>query len=146
MRVAPYLLSAILLSTMLGAAQAEPGGLEGSWSGSGTAKLRNRVDRIVCRVSFARIEQKSFRVSSFCSMGDRRYEQSGRVSSVGGNRYTGWVFNEQFNERGSEAREGDPPYVLRLDALLLPFHVLALPPIRLRRHVRTPGLRACSRG
>jgi len=101
MRVAPYLLSAILLSTMLGAAQAEPGGLEGSWSGSGTAKLRNRVDRIVCRVSFARIEQKSFRVSSFCSMGDRRYEQSGRVSSVGGNRYTGWVFNEQFNERGS---------------------------------------------
>src|SRR5262245_66348772 len=101
MRVAPYLLSAILLSTMLGAAQAEPGGLEGSWSGSGTAKLRNRVDRIVCRVSFARIEQKSYRVSSLCSMGDRRYEQSGRVSSVGGNRYTGWVLNEQLNERGS---------------------------------------------
>jgi hypothetical protein len=56
---------------------------------------------MVCRVSFARIEQKSYRVSSFCSMGDRRYEQSGRVSSVGGNRYTGWVFNEQFNERGN---------------------------------------------
>ena len=63
----------------------------------------NRIDRIVCRVSFARIEQKSYRLSSLCSMGDRRYEQSGRVSSVGGNRYTGWVFNEQFNERGSVA-------------------------------------------
>jgi hypothetical protein len=101
MRVAPYLLSALLLVAMLGNADAAPATIEGSWSGSGTAKLRNRVDRIVCRVSFARIEQKSFRISSFCSMGDRRYEQTGRVSSVGSNRYTGWVFNEQFNERGS---------------------------------------------
>ena len=101
MRVAPYLLSVVLLAAMVGAADAAPATIEGSWSGSGTAKLRNRVDRIVGRVSFARIEQKSYRVSSFCSMGDRRYEQSGRVSSVGGNRYTGWVLNEQFNERGN---------------------------------------------
>jgi hypothetical protein len=101
MRVAPYLLSALLLGPMPGTGHAAPAGLEGSWSGSGIAKLRNRVDRMVCRVSFARIEQKSFRVSSFCSMGDRRYEQTGRVTSVGGNRYTGWVFNEQFNERGN---------------------------------------------
>jgi hypothetical protein len=101
MRVAPYLLSVVLLAAMVGTADAAPATIEGSWSGSGTAKLRNRVDRIVCRVSFARIEQKSYRVSSLCSMGDRRYEQSGRVSSVGGNRYTGWVLNEQFNERGN---------------------------------------------
>ena len=101
MRVAPYLLSARLFGAMLGTSHAAPAGLEGSWSGSGVAKLRNRVDRMVCRVSFARIEQKSYRVSSFCSMGDRRYEQSGRVTSVGGDRYTGWVFNEQFNERGN---------------------------------------------
>jgi hypothetical protein len=101
MRVAPYLLSALLLGAMPGTGHAAPAGLEGSWSGSGIAKLRNRVDRMVCRVSFTRIEQKSYRVSSFCSMGDRRYEQSGRVTSVGGDRYTGWVFNEQFNERGN---------------------------------------------
>ena len=101
MRLTPYLLSALLLLAMLGSTDAAPATIEGSWSGSGIAKLRNRVDRMVCRVSFARIEQKSYRVSSFCSMGDRRYEQSGRVTSVGGNRYTGWVFNEQFNERGN---------------------------------------------
>ena len=65
MRVAPYLLSALLLGAMLGTSHAAPAGLEGSWSGSGVAKLRNRVDRMVCRVSFARIEQKSYRVSSF---------------------------------------------------------------------------------
>jgi len=56
---------------------------------------------MVCRVSFARIEQKSFRISSLCTTRDRRYEQTGRVTSVGGNRYTGWVYNEQFNERGN---------------------------------------------
>jgi hypothetical protein len=101
MRTAPYLLSALLLVAMLGSADAAPATIEGSWSGSGIAKLRNRTDRIVCRVSFARIEGKSFRVSALCSTGGRRFEESGRVTSVGGNRYTGWVFNEQFNERGS---------------------------------------------
>jgi hypothetical protein len=103
MRVAPYLLSALLLLAMLGSADAAPATIEGSWSGSGIAKLRNRTDRIVCRVSFARIEGKSFRVSALCSTGGRRFEESGRVTSVAGNRYTGWVFNEQFNERGSVA-------------------------------------------
>ena len=101
MRLTPYLLSALLLLAMLGSADAAPATIEGSWSGSGIAKLRNRTDRIVCRVSFARIEGKSFRVSALCSTGGRRFEESGRVTSVGGNRYTGWVFNEQFNERGN---------------------------------------------
>jgi hypothetical protein len=101
MRAIPCLLSVLLLVTMLGNADAAPATIEGSWSGSGIAKLRNRTDRIVCRVSIARIEGKSFRVSALCSTGGRRFEESGRVTSVGGNRYTGWVFNEQFNERGS---------------------------------------------
>jgi hypothetical protein len=101
MRVAPYLLSVLLLGAMPATAHAAPATIEGSWSGSGIAKLRNRVDRVVCRVNFARIEGKSFRVSALCSTGGRRYEESGRVTSVGGNRYTGWVLNEQFNERGN---------------------------------------------
>ena len=101
MRTIPCLLSALLLVTMLGNADAAPATIEGSWSGSGIAKLRNRTDRIVCRVSIARIEGKSFRVSALCSTGGRRFEESGRVTSVGGNRYTGWVFNDQFNERGN---------------------------------------------
>lgn len=101
MRVAPYLLSAILLAAMFGTTHAAPTSIEGSWSGSGIAKFRNRTDRMVCRVNFARLEQKSFRISAVCSAGDRRYEQSGRVSSIGGNRYHGYVFNAQFNERGN---------------------------------------------
>jgi len=59
------------------------------------------VDRLVCRVNFAQVGQKSFRVSAFCSAGDRRYEQSGSVSSTSRDRYRGWVYNAQFNERGN---------------------------------------------
>ena len=65
MRVAPYLLSAILLAAMFGTTHAAPTSIEGSWSGSGIAKFRNRTDRMVCRVNFARLEQKSFRVWRF---------------------------------------------------------------------------------
>ncbi|MGC2342288.1 MAG: hypothetical protein WA453_12050 [Methyloceanibacter sp.] len=44
----------------------------------------------------ARSPPPCFRISSLCTT-----EQTGRVTSVGGNRYTGCVYNEQFNERGN---------------------------------------------
>ncbi len=101
MRHAPYLLSVLVLGATLATAHASPATIEGGWSGSGIANYRNRTDRLVCRVTFARIEARSFRVSALCASGDRRYEQSGTVTNVGGNHYTGWVQNAQFNQRGS---------------------------------------------
>ena len=101
MRYALSLLPVIVLCAMLEAAQAAPATIEGSWSGSGIARYQGRVDRLVCRVNFAQVAPKSFRVSAFCSAGDRRYEQSGSVSSTGRDRYRGWVYNAQFNERGN---------------------------------------------
>ena len=100
MRYALSLLPVIVLCAMLEAAQAAPVTIAGSWSGSGIARYQGRVDRLVCRVNFAQVAPKSFRVSAFCSAGDRRYEQSGSVSSTGRDRYRGWVYNAQFNERG----------------------------------------------
>ena len=64
MRVAPYLLSAILLAAMFGTTHAAPASIEGAWSGSGIVKIRNRTDRIVCRVNFDKIAQTSYRVSA----------------------------------------------------------------------------------
>jgi hypothetical protein len=101
MRHAQYLLSVLLLGAMLATAYAAPATIEGGWSGSGIAKYRNRTDRMVCRVNFTRIEARSFRVSALCAAGDRRYEQSGIVTNVAGDRYNGWVQNTQFNQRGS---------------------------------------------
>ena len=105
MRVCPVFLPVLVLGMMLETthepAHAAPPTIEGSWSGSGIARYQGRVDRLVCPVNFAQIGEKSFRVSALCSTGDRRYEQSGRVSRVGPNRYSGWVYNTQFNERGN---------------------------------------------
>ena len=101
MRLCPVFLPVVVLGVMLETAHAAPATIEGSWSGSGIARYQGRVDRLVCRVNFAQIGEKSFRVSALCSTGDRRYEQSGRVSSVGPNRYRGWIYNTQFNERGN---------------------------------------------
>ena len=78
MRYALSLLAVILLYAMLEAAQAAAGTIEGSWSGSGIARYQGRVDRLVCRVNFAQVAPKSFRVSAFCSAGDRRYELVGQ--------------------------------------------------------------------
>ena len=101
MRLCPVFLPVVVLGVMLETAHAAPATIEGSWSGSGIARYQGRVDRLVCRVNFAQIGEKSFRVSALCSTGDRRYEQSGRVSSIGRNRYSGEVYNAQFNERGN---------------------------------------------
>ena len=76
MRYALSLLPVIVLCAMLEAAQAAPVTIAGSWSGSGIARYQGRVDRLVCRVNFAQVGQKSFR-------------------------YRGWVYNAQFNERGN---------------------------------------------
>ena len=77
MRHAPYLLSVLVLGATVATAHAAPSTIEGGWSGSGIANYRNLPS------------------------GDRRYEQSGTVTDVGGNRYTGWIQNAQFNQRGS---------------------------------------------
>ena len=81
--------------------RAAPASIEGAWGGSGIAKIRNRADRIVCRVNFGKIGQTTFSVSARCSAGDRSYEQTGRVSRVSSNRYRGYVYNAQFNDRGN---------------------------------------------
>jgi hypothetical protein len=95
----------LVLALALGVSPADlhaaPASIEGAWGGSGIAKIRNRADRIVFRVNFDKIGQSTFRVSAQCSAGDRSYEQTGRVSRVGSNRYRGYVFNAQCNDRGN---------------------------------------------
>jgi hypothetical protein len=101
MRLISSLALALALGALPAAVHAAPASIEGAWSGSGIVKIRNRTDRIVCRVNFDKIAQTSYRVSARCSAGERRYEQTGRVSRVSSNRYRGYVYNAQFNERGN---------------------------------------------
>ena len=65
--------------------------LQGQWRGSGTVSHRNTADRVSCRVSFQRLSNTSFSVSSQCATQTGRYDVSGRVVAAGGNRYSGPV-------------------------------------------------------
>jgi hypothetical protein len=98
------ILSVIALSAAVSAAQAAPATIEGSWRGSGIVSYRNGADNVQCRVRYARITAKSFAVSSQCATTSGHYELSGRVISVGGNRYTGWVQSAQSNQGGGRVQ------------------------------------------
>ena len=64
--------------------------LQGQWRGSGTVSHRNTADKVNCRVSFQRLSNTSFSVSSQCATQTGRYDVTGRVVG-GGNRYSGPV-------------------------------------------------------
>ena len=64
--------------------------LQGQWRGSGVVSHRNSSDRVNCRVSFQRLSNTSFSVSSQCATETGRYDVTGRVVG-GGNRYSGPV-------------------------------------------------------
>ena len=51
---------------------------------------RNTADRVRCRVSFQRLSNTAFSVSSQCATENGRYDVTGRVVG-GGNRYSGPV-------------------------------------------------------
>jgi hypothetical protein len=94
------ILSVIALLAAVTAAHAAPATIEGSWKGSGIVSYRNGADNVQCRVRYTRATAKSFAVSSQCATTSGHYELSGRVISVGGNRYTGWVQSAQNNQGG----------------------------------------------
>ncbi len=83
------ILSLIFLAVALTSARAAPATIEGSWRGSGIVTYRNGADNLRCRVRYTRLTAKSFAVSSQCATESGRYELTGRVVNVGGNRYTG---------------------------------------------------------
>ncbi len=64
--------------------------LQGQWRGSGVVSHRNSSDKVNCRVSFQRLSNTSFSVSSQCATQTGHYDVTGRVVG-GGNRYSGPV-------------------------------------------------------
>src|SRR5262245_22221250 len=79
------LLTCVALSTLAVAVTS----IEGSWIGSGTVSHRSNVDRVQCRVRYTKSSEKTYATSSVCTTENGRYEVSGHVTNIGGNRYQG---------------------------------------------------------
>ena len=80
MRLVSFLALALALGALPPAGHAAPAGIEGAWSGSGIVKIRNRTDRIVCRVNFDKIAQTSYRLSALVPPGTQLRADRTRVA------------------------------------------------------------------
>jgi hypothetical protein len=91
MRYIVGLLSLMLTCVALNTLAVAASSIEGSWIGSGTVSRGRNVDRVQCRVRYTKSSQKSYSTSSVCTTEHGRYEISGHVTDIGGNRYQGTV-------------------------------------------------------
>jgi hypothetical protein len=81
--------------------------IEGSWRGSGIVTYRKGADRVQCRVRYTPGGAQRFLVSSQCETNSGRYDLSGVVARVGGNRYSGWVGRGRQTGRVELVQHGD---------------------------------------
>jgi hypothetical protein len=81
--------------------------IEGSWIGSGTVSRGANVDRVQFRVRYTKSSEKTYATSSVCTTENGRYEISGHVTNIGGNRYQGTVTSGNETGRVIMVHSGD---------------------------------------
>ena len=91
MRYIVGLLSLMLICVALSTPAVAATSIEGSWIGSGTVSRGGNVDRVQCRVRYTKSSKNSYASSSVCTTENGRYDVSGHVTNIGGNRYQGTV-------------------------------------------------------
>jgi hypothetical protein len=83
-------------------AGAEPGGLDGSWSGGGSLTYPSGAKESArCKASFKRKTGTSYAVNARCASASGKIEQSATLQEVGANRYSGSFFNTEFKVDGT---------------------------------------------
>lgn len=83
-------------------ASSQSTGLEGSWSGGGKIVFPSgESESARCRANFRRQGGDSFGMSAVCATSSHKVQQSAELTRVGGNRYRGEFFNEEFGISGS---------------------------------------------
>jgi hypothetical protein len=96
-------LTCVALSTLAVAATS----IEGTWIGSGTVSRGANVDRVQCRVRYTKSSENSYATSSVCTTENGRYEISGHMTKIGGNRYQGTVTSGNETGRVTMVHSGD---------------------------------------
>ena len=107
MRYIVGLLSVMVTCFALTTPYAAAASIEGSWIGSGTVSHRGNVDRVQCRVRYTKSSKNSYATSSVCTTENGRYDVSGHVTNIGGNRYQGTVTSGNETGRVIMVHRGD---------------------------------------
>ncbi|XSG83302.1 MAG: hypothetical protein ACPW61_05855 [Methyloligella sp. ZOD6] len=76
-------------------------GIEGTWSGSGTANPKNgKAESIRCKVTYRRESPKVVGVNALCATSSNKFRQTGSLLQVNDSRYVGDFHNAQFDVSG----------------------------------------------
>lgn len=93
-------IAALAMGAAVPAAAADP--IEGSWSGAGTVRLKDgTVEPVRCRVKYEDGGgNQTFVLYANCATTANTFQQDGRVVFVGGSRYTGRLYSNQYDVSG----------------------------------------------
>lgn len=81
--------------------RAQPASIEGSWRGDGIATLKDgQKENVRCRISYEKSTGRTFVIAAKCAHANGSFEQSGRVTQLGENSYSGRLYSEQYSVSG----------------------------------------------
>jgi hypothetical protein len=97
-------MAALVLATLVNLAapqQAIAQSLEGTWSGSGSAKPKSgQTERVRCRITYSRENPKVFGVAATCATPSATFHQTGTLLMVGPTRFVGDFYNPEYDVSG----------------------------------------------
>ena len=96
--------SAIILSVLLigaNSAGSSAAGLQGTWSGGGSASIGSNEERVRCRAKYKKHSSSRYSMWARCSTGSTRVTQTARLRKVGANEYEGTFHNAEYGVSGS---------------------------------------------
>lgn len=101
MRFLLVALSMAAVGMLADAGDARADSIVGAWSGGGTVRLDSgTVERVRCRVSYHPSTGRTFMVNATCAHAGGTFQQDGRIVQVSSSRYTGRLYNSNYDVSG----------------------------------------------
>jgi len=92
----------LLMGLAAGAVGANAASVEGSWSGSGTVRLKTgQVEPIRCRIKYEASTGRTFVMTVNCAHANGTFKQSGRIVKKSSSRYTGSLYSKDYGVSGN---------------------------------------------
>jgi hypothetical protein len=90
------------ISALPDASQAQPAGLEGSWSGGGVVSFASGArEQARCRAHYSRRASATFILRATCATASGRATQTASLRKVGSNSYQGNFYNSEYSISGT---------------------------------------------
>ena len=94
--------AALAMSGLLSPSSADPGGLAGSWRGSGWVTFSSgKKERARCRAQYSPASAKSYTLKASCATSSAKATQRATVTEISKNRYRGSFYNTEYNASGT---------------------------------------------